>query len=115
MSQLTALLLTLVIELFVCLALKSAVLPKDIRWQRLAAVCLTASLLTHPVAWWLNQAGSGCIGPWARVGLIEAVVVVAEAGIYIGLAPMMPRRAFGLSLVANSTSFGLGLLILAQL
>ncbi len=109
MTQPVALLLTLLTEGLVVVALVRAARwrpPTLARWIT-AAAC--ASLLTHPVAWWAN--GALPLPLWPRALLIEAAVVLAEAGLYRALAPTDLRRAFAAAALANGASFGLGVLL----
>jgi len=117
MSQSTALLLTVLLEM----------LASGVWWTahrmsasvgrpplgRLLLATLTVSLLTHPFAWWANHAFVGEVSRWTRVGLIEAAVVLAEGALFVFLIPLGARRAFPLALLTNATSFGVGLIILA--
>lgn len=108
MSQLTALLLTLLIEAAVVLALVRRRPPGPARWL-VAALC--ASLITHPLAWWAH--GALPLPLWPRALLIEAVVIAIEAALYRGLAPAPWPWALGVSAAANGASFGVGVLLTA--
>ena len=112
------LLLTLGIEA----PLVFALLARRAGWQRALLVALVASLVTHPMLWFL----------WSRVVSIqrhyvwyslsgELLVVLVEAGIFFALA-LRPRResdslrsrlgtALGVSLLVNVSSWGTGMLL----
>lgn len=112
--QLLALSLTLAIELAVILAARLAAGDRDrgelLRW---AAIAAAASLLTHPFAWWSNDALVGRAPFWQRAAIIELSVIGAEAVIYrVGASARWPV-ALALAALANATSFALGLLILS--
>jgi len=78
-------------------------------WRR-AAIAFFASLATHPIVWFvIPELG---LGETARIGLSEVWAVVAEAILYaVALDGIGWRRASLASLVANSASFGIGLLM----
>lgn len=103
--QTQALLLTLLCEvpLILCLAAPAP-------WRRLgviALVAISASLLTHPMAWWL----AGTLAPWeVKPGLllIETGVVVLEALWYALWLRLGGWRALAWSLAANGLSFWVG-------
>ena len=78
--------------------------------RRAAVVALVASLLTHPVLWFVvAPAMDAWLGIWGIV-LAEIAVVVAEAVVYQrGLRPPIGWAAsLWLSLLANALSFGIG-------
>ena len=112
MSQLTALLLTLLIECAVLVPLL-----RSLRWGRergllggMAVVC-AASLLTHPVVWWLiveNRAWLPDV--WSRALVVEATVCVVEGIYYAWILPTTVFRGLFLGVLANGVSFGLGVL-----
>jgi len=115
MSQAVALALTLVIETAAAALWWASARVSRPPLGRLLLTAVCVSLLTHPLAWWANHALVGELARWTRVGVIEAGVVLAEALLYLVLVPLSRARAFTLSLLANATSFGLGLVILALL
>ena len=110
MSQLTALLTTLIIELVVAILARPKLWrgPRGpfLRWLGLVAA---ASLMTHPFAWWLNMHIDQPF--WLRAALIEAGVVVVEASLFWRMETLSWRRALLTSLATNGMSFGLGLVL----
>ena len=109
MDQPTALLVSLAIEVpVVLLATRRLAEPRPtaVAWTQAA---LAATMMTHPVAWWLNSAGLTMLAPMLRLLCIEAAVAVAEGALY-GWLCRRPLMGLGVSLVANGASFGIGLL-----
>lgn len=102
MSQTTALALTWLIELGVAVALSGR------RDARLIVVVVTASLLTHPVVWWVGQT-AGPEAWWPRILFVEAVVAVAE-GAFVRVAAREPR-GLAVGVAMNVASFAIGLVI----
>ncbi len=110
MSQLEAMLLSLLVE--VPLALGLAAL---LRWTRgaelgrLALVALSATLISHPFAWFANE---HLTIYWpARAAIIEVSVTLLEAALYAWLGRLGPWRGLAVSALANGGSFGIGLLV----
>jgi hypothetical protein len=117
------LLLTLVIEAPLVLGL----LVRRCGWPRSLLVGLLASLLTHPLLWFVwSRVISHRTHYTAYVASGEALVVLIEAGVFFFLALWpaarreSPRRtsparlagiALGVSLVANFASWGTGALL----
>ena len=107
MSQLTALGTSLVMEVPVAVVIGAGLawVPRN-QTLRLFAVAMTATLLTHPCAWW------GYRG--LRYGLdlgrdpafytVEIAVTLVEALLFWRLAGITPVRALLVSLAANSLS-----------
>ncbi len=110
MDQLSALLITLLIES----ALLVPVL-RYLRWGRersllawLAVVC-AASLLTHPVVWWLIVENRSWLpNVWSRAIVVEGAVCVVEGLYYAWILPTTAIRGLFLGVLANVVSFGLG-------
>lgn len=73
-------------------------------WWQIALVCLLLNGLTHPIANFLILQGGW--GYW----LVEALVVLAEAGILLA-GWRIGWRALWLSLLANAASVGAGWLL----
>lgn len=110
MSQITALFMTLSIE--VPLVLLTAWIWRarvGVSWTTVALVTVAASLVTHPFAWYINGALSGVVSFALRATFIEAFVVLAEMVILAVFAKMAWRTALTASFVANMSSFGAGL------
>ena len=82
------------------------------RW----AIALGASLITHPLVWFVFPDLTALIapeaGPWSSIALSETFAVTAEA-IWLWLFGV--RHAFPLALLANGTSFLLGLFLYTYL
>lgn len=102
MSQSVALLLTWAIELAVAIALTHR------RDARFVVVVVAASLLTHPVVWWV-----GATSPpgqwWPRILVAEVVVGVVE-GAFVRLAAAEPG-GLEVGVAMNAVSFATGLVI----
>lgn len=86
--------------------------PRRERW----AIALAASLITHPLVWFvipdLTSLLAPDAGPWSSIALAETFAVTAEA---LWLALFSVRHAFVLALLANGTSFTLGLFLYTYL
>jgi hypothetical protein len=86
--------------------------PRRERW----AIALAASLLTHPMVWFvfpeLTQTLARGASPWLSVALAETFAVLVEAA---WLAAFGARLAVVLALLANGTSFTLGLFLYTYL
>jgi hypothetical protein len=111
MTELQALLLSIVIEAAVAAALVGA-----LRWGsplRAAFAASLATLMTHWFAWhgvlWLEAP----LGYRAAVLIVESAVVVCESFVYLAIVPLPPRRAFIASLIANAASTAAGLTLYA--
>lgn len=98
-AWLQAFALTLAIEVPIVMVLAP-------RRRRTLGVAVCAQMFTHPLAWLAFQ--QGVLGWWS----VEAAVVIAEGAIY-SLGFGRPAAAFGVSLVANAISAGLGTVLLA--
>lgn len=76
------------------------------RW----AIALAASLLTHPIVWFVLPDVVSLLAPdaspWSAIAVAELFAVSLEAA---WLALFGVRRALLLALLANGTSFTLGL------
>ena len=113
MEQLSALLLTLLVELPLAVLLAR-------RWQapaaRVALCAVAASLCTHAPAWYLIREALPPLLPgfWSRALPVEGVLTVAEGLLYAWLVPLSLRRGLGMSVLANGASFAVGLLPLVQ-
>ena len=112
MNQWAALLLTLAVEVPIVLFWVRRTEPETFDWPRVAAVAAAATLLTHPLVWYTNNA----LIAWpfvARAAVVETFAVVAEAVVYWRFLAQPLRRAALLSLVANGISFSIGLAVWA--
>ncbi len=108
MNQLAAFGVTIACEVPVILLL----VRQQAVW-RLALIAVTASAITHPLAW---KIASLLTTAEYRSGvlLIEAGVIVIEALWYRLWLPTRLRTAFFYSLTANACSFAMGSIIGAQ-
>jgi hypothetical protein len=86
-------------------------LGRDLPAKRLLVVAISASSLTHPVAWYIASILSPdeySVGVW----LIETGVVLSEAGWYQFWLRVGAGKSLLWSLMANASSFGFGWLLL---
>jgi hypothetical protein len=112
MNQLTALVLTLGIEVPVALGLGAAWgLLGDGGGGRILRIALAGTLLTHPFAWHLLPALHGVLPLFAQLLLVEGGVAVIEGGLYGRFTPFGYGRGQLVGWAANALSFGLGLLL----
>ena len=73
------------------------------------AMALTAQVASHPAVWFVFPALG--MSYWKMIVVAECWAVLSETAIYFGLTEgLRLRRAFFVSLLANSVSYGLGLL-----
>ena len=116
MTQLEALALTLAIELAVVavFAMLLRFWPRP-AWPRAFMVAAAASLLSHPWAWWMNTSALVGMPFFERAMVIELGVVAAETMLYALVGGLSWWRALVVAAVANSVSFGLGLVIVTSL
>jgi hypothetical protein len=111
MSQTTALLLTLLIEvpIVVGIARLRRWLPGGL--GLLALVAVGATLMTHPLLWmWQAQ-----LGGMTGIVLAEVAIALVEGVAYAWGAGLGWWRGLVVSLVANGASFGTGLLLAGAL
>ena len=100
-----AFIITVAVELSLCLHFL-----RQLPWPQVAGAGFLCSALTHPVLWWVWREHGGDY--WTFVAVGEAVVVLVEAVVLRILLPLDGRRALGMSLVMNSGSFLVGLVVL---
>mgnify|MGYP006307540051 CR=1 FL=1 len=114
MNQMEALALTLGAEIPVAAGLAWACGLRD-QGLRVVAIAAAASLLTHPVAWYLSGATTALWPFWIRATILESAVVAAETAVYArGLdLPWLP--SLGISTAANAASFTVGLFAVSLL
>jgi len=112
MNQLSALIHTLVIETLVLVPLLAGLKwAPDRRWWEPVPIVFAASLLTHPFAWTLIVEWRGWAPTfWARAIPVELALTVAEGLFYAWMLPVKRWQGLLLSLIANGTSFGYGLI-----
>lgn len=108
MGQWQAFALTLALEIPVAVGIAWLCGLRDQIW-RVTGIAVAASLLTHPIAWFLATTGLADMPFWWRAALIEIAVVVAEAIVYRAGLKAPWKTAAAMSLAANATSFGCGL------
>ena len=111
-EQLAALCLTIAIELLVAMPWRLTQLKGRTQWLRWAGLIAAASLLTHPVAWWMNTQLAAHLPFWERASVIEALVVLGEAALYWKVGELGVWRALGVAASANMASFGFGLVLM---
>lgn len=113
MTQLWALILSLLIELPVVLVLGWVLAPSGpITWRRLAAVGCAATLITHPFAWHgLTALQVWLPAYWPRALLLECAVALAEGLLFARAADLGLLRGQLISWTTNAASFGVGLLL----
>ena len=108
MTQTTAFLLTLAIEV--------PLVAAAVRWMRASppgtawsvASALGANAVTHPLLWLADDALRTHLSLPVRWTLLEAAVVVVEGAVY-AVAGLGARRGAALALAANAASFAAGL------
>lgn len=111
MNQITALILSVLIEAVIAAALVTLWRAGDARRAALAATL--ATLVTHWAAWWGVSSLEGSLGYLPAVVVVEACVVLAESVAYRLIVPLRLPRALVVSLVANAASAGVGLALYA--
>jgi len=74
------------------------------------ATAVAATLMTHPVVWWVFPEIEMRTSYWTALALVELLVVLAETLAYRLILPTDGPRALALSLVANAASVGVGML-----
>lgn len=102
--------LSVAIEVPVALAVARYARP-DLDLVRLLLVAVGATLITHPFAWAANE--RLLLPTWPRLGLIEISVALVEGVMFATVGALGWRRGLLAGLIANATSFGIGLLIYA--
>jgi hypothetical protein len=106
-SELDALLLSLVIEVPIACALASTLQSETSR-RRVAVVAILATCFTHAFVWNLGTT-------WPRIIALEIAAAAVESLFYLWAAGMRTRDAFVLGVVTNACSFGVGLVSFAVL
>ena len=107
MSQTTALLLTLAIEIPIAVGLVAGLRWAPGETARVAAVALGATLITHPLLWMAADR----LDSWPRLFMAEGLIALGEGLAYAFAGGLALRRGLLVSVVANAASFGMGLLI----
>jgi hypothetical protein len=109
MSQIEALVLSMLIEAFV-----AALAMRALNWgapARAAMIAMVGTLMTHWAVWSFVAQGAPSLDYVSAVIVAEAGAVAVEAIIYALALPVSPARALALSLSANGASFAAGLLL----
>ena len=109
-DQLVGLLISLLVEVPVAVAFIKVARFDVPDWKRLALVLPALTLLTHPFAWTIN-ADLYHWDPVPRLALIELSVVLIEGLILSHWGKLGFRNGFATSLLANTLSFAVGLLV----
>ena len=94
----------------------ASILVMALRWGsgvRAACAAVLATLATHWPAWWCMLHVMEPLGYVTAFVVIEAAVVLVESIVYVVLVPLPNGRALMTSLIANSSSAGLGLALYA--
>lgn len=111
MTQLQALLLSILLEVPVVVAL-ARLLGVDTPLRRLVLTACAATLLTHPFAWHGFRVLSGVFPSyWVKAGVIEGGVAVVEGLLYWRVAGAGFGRGQALGWASNAFSYGIGLLL----
>lgn len=110
MTQLEAMAITFTLETLVAVCFAWGWKVKRSDYLPLLTAVIAASLLTHPIAWGINDALKPWFTYWQRIGVIELVVILAET-VVLRLTVLPWRRAALLSAVMNTVSWGLGLVL----
>lgn len=88
----------------------AAAIGPDRRTRERWALALAASFITHPLVWFVIPDVVSTLAPnashWSAIAVAETFAVVAEA---LWLTMFGVRLALPLALLANGTSFTLGL------
>lgn len=108
-SQTTAFVLTLLIEVPLVVVLSIAV--GVVAPSRAARILLPigASTLTHPLLWMARD----LVTSWPLLLGAELIVTLVEGTVYAVVGRFGLRRGLAISLLANATSFGIGCWITA--
>ncbi|GJD18309.1 hypothetical protein RIVM261_032650 [Rivularia sp. IAM M-261] len=108
MTQSTALLISLIVEIPIVIILLRQLSSLNSFW--LAILACGATMLTHPIAWESNQ----ILIPYAsfsvRSTLIESFVVLVEGIIYWVVLKLRCQQGLFISFIANIASFVAGLI-----
>jgi hypothetical protein len=106
-AWLRAFAITVTIELLIATPLLAS---SGATWKRRAGVVLLANLASHPMIWFVFS--EWALPGTARLVASEAWAVGLEAWAYaLVWQGLGPRKAFGVSAVANGASLAMGLLL----
>lgn len=104
MTQLEAMLLSLVVE---ALAAAALAVPFRLKPHRAALAAIAGTIVTHPILWAIFYDVQHVLGS-ATTPTLEFAIIAAEAIAYRLLATRIWTEAFLLSLLANTASWGIG-------
>lgn len=110
MTQWSALALTFLIEVPIVLVLCRFWLARDVPTLHVIPVAFAATMITHPVVWWLNKSLK-MLSFWPRVTLLELLVVLVEAIVYALALSLGFKKGLIIAFIANAISFGGGLIL----
>ncbi len=112
MTQVHALLLTLLVEVPLAAALGALYGKRSAKERgRMGTIALAGTLLTHPLAWWTNQLLLAQMPFAARALFIELGVVLVEGLLFSWLAKLGILRGLVMATLTNGASFGVGLVV----
>jgi hypothetical protein len=112
-TQTTALLLTLAIEVPIVAGLSIASRLPGREVRRLVVTAVGASLLTHPLLWLADDALRSTLSWSPRIALLEVAVTLVETAAYAVAGGAGWGRGLLLSAAANAASLGAGWLLYA--
>ncbi len=121
LNQFSALLLSLIIEVpIVCWWNYSLFTSKNkqvdnYRTIEILIIAICATVLTHPLVWWLNVFLAPHLSFVWRSILVEMGAIVIEAIVYRRSLQLTWQKAIGISSIANLLSFSCGLSIVKLL
>ncbi len=112
MTQVHALLLTLLVEVPLAAALGALYGKRSVKeLGRMGTIALAGTLLTHPLAWWANQLLLTLLPFAGRALFIELGVVLVEGILFAWLAKLGILRGLVIATLTNGVSFGVGLMV----
>jgi len=112
MTQINALLLTLLVEAPVAAAAGAALGKRGAREiGRMMCIAIAGSLVTHPIAWWTNRLLMTSLSFGLRALVIEVGVALVEGLLFAWLARLKPLQGLAVGALTNGASFGVGLVV----
>jgi len=109
MDFVTGIILTLIIETIALLYLLSS--ARNLSKSRIVTASLVANIITYVLAWFIISGFIYTNNPLMTITLQELFAWIVEALLYIPLLKISFKRTLLISLLANLTSFSLGLII----
>jgi hypothetical protein len=110
LNQLTALFLSLVIEVPIVWSL-SFNRVNHLGLVRILIIAICATVLTHPWVWSIDELLAGYLSFPIRSAIVESGAIIVEAIVYRLLFELPWRRAILISIIANLASFSCGLIL----